>query len=320
MDDRLRGICRTHGVFLRSEALALGYDDRTIAAAVRTHVWHRVRRGAYTFTDMWGPASDRERHRITSRAVVRAAKTDVVLSHVSAALEHVPTQWGLNLSDVHLTRLDGRTGRAEAGVRQHRGLLLPEDICRTNVPATTSPVRSALELTTVAGTEQSLVTIDAMLHAGLFTAAELRTRYDAMTFWPNTLATDLVIRLADARMESPGETRTGYALWMEGVPAFEPQFQVFDATGRLFAELDFAWPELGVWVEFDGREKYTRYRREGETVADAVLREKGREDRVRELTGWICVRVTWAELSDPRRLAARVRAAFASQRAARTTF
>ena len=75
-----------------------------------------------------------------------------------------------------------------------------------------------------------------------------------------------------------------------------------------------------MWVEFDGREKYTRYLREGETVTDAVLREKRREDRVRELTGWICVRITWAELADPRRLAARIRAAFATQQAARVAF
>ena len=56
-----------------------------------------------------------------------------------------------------------------------------------------------------------------------------------------------------------------------------------------------------MWVEFDGREKYTRYLRDGETVTDAVLREKRREERVRELTGWICVRIAWAELADPRR-------------------
>jgi len=71
-----------------------------------------------------------------------------------------------------------------------------------------------------------------------------------------------------------------------------------------------------VWLEFDGREKYLRFRRDGETIADAVLREKRREERVRELTGWICVRITWADLADPRRVAARIRAAFASQAAA----
>ena len=320
MDDRLRGICLTHGVFLRSEALALGYDDRTIAYAVRAGIWHRVRRGAYTFADIWAAADARGRHAITARAVVRAAKTDVVLSHTSAALEHIPIHWGLDLSDVHLTRLDARTGRAEAGVRQHRGLLLPDDVCRTRTPATTSPVRAALELTTVAGTEPALVTINAMLQAGLFTSEDLRRRYDAMTYWPHTLATDLILRLADARMESAGETRTFYAMWREGLPTAEPQCQIHDATGRLIAQLDFAWPELGVWVEFDGREKYSRYLRDGETVTDAVLREKRREERVRELTGWICVRITWAELADPRRLAARIRAAFATQQAARVAF
>ena len=35
------------------------------------------------------------------------------------------------------------------------------------------------------------------------------------------------------------------------------------------------------------------------------------EDLVRELTGWICIRVTWADLADPARLAARIRAALA---------
>jgi hypothetical protein len=320
MDDRLRGICGARGVFLRSEALALGYDDRAIAHAVRTKVWHRVRRGAYTFTDIWADADARTRHGIRARAVMRAAKTDVVLSHTTAALEHVPTHWGIDLSDVHVTRLDAKAGRAEAGVRQHRGLVLPEDVCLTSSPPVTTPVRAALELTTVAGTEQALVTINAMLHAGLFTAQDLRQRYDAMTYWPHTLATDLVIRLADARMESAGETRTAYALWREGVPTPEPQYELFNDYGRLVARLDCAWPQLGVWVEFDGREKYTRYLKEGETVTDAVLREKRREERLRERTGWICVRVTWADLADPPRLAARVRAAFASQQASRVAF
>jgi hypothetical protein len=40
-----------------------------------------------------------------------------------------------------------------------------------------------------------------------------------------------------------------------------------------------------------------------------VLREKRREDRVRELTGWRCIRVTWADLENPARLVARIRAA-----------
>jgi len=43
-------------------------------------------------------------------------------------------------------------------------------------------------------------------------------------------------------------------------------------------------------------------------AGDVVFREKRREDRVRELTGWRCFRITWQDLAGPVRLAARIRA------------
>jgi hypothetical protein len=52
-------------------------------------------------------------------------------------------------------------------------------------------------------------------------------------------------------------------------------------------------------------------------VTDAVLREKRREERVCEITGWKCIRIIWADLYDPERTAARIRAVMAlAQRAA----
>ena len=38
-----------------------------------------------------------------------------------------------------------------------------------------------------------------------------------------------------------------------------PQYEVFDQLGHLLGRVDFAWPELGVFVEFDGKEKYLKY-------------------------------------------------------------
>ena len=86
-----------------------------------------------------------------------------------------------------------------------------------------------------------------------------------------------------------------------------PQLPV-TVDGRTY-RLDFAWPELRVWVEIDGMSKYERWLRPGESVADAVLREKRREDRIREVTGWVCVRITWADLENPARLERRLRRA-----------
>ncbi|HEY3530860.1 MAG TPA: hypothetical protein VGK78_17080 [Nocardioides sp.] len=92
-----------------------------------------------------------------------------------------------------------------------------------------------------------------------------------------------------------------------------PQFEVRDG-GRVIARLDFAWPELGVWVEVDGRVKYDELRRAGESPVDVLMREKRREETVRALTGWECIRVTWSDLAHPERIVARIRAAAARRR------
>ncbi len=81
-----------------------------------------------------------------------------------------------------------------------------------------------------------------------------------------------------------------------------------DADGRVVARVDFAWPELKVFLEFDGRIKYEKLLREGERPSDVVIREKQREELVCRLTGWRCIRVTWDDLASPGRLAAKIRA------------
>jgi hypothetical protein len=306
MNDKLRATCESKGVFLRREAEVLGYDQRALRIQLQTGLWHRVRHGAYTFGDIWNAADQRQRHRILARAAYRTARTAVALSHASAVLEHTDSFWGLDLSEVDLTRLDGKSGRREAGLRQHRGKLLDGDVIEVDGVQTTSPTRAALELTTVANTEQSLVVVNGLLHSGLCTLDGLIERYSSMDKWPNTLGTDLVLRLADRKIESVGETRTFYLCWKFGVPAPTPQLRVLDDRGLLRGRVDFAWPAYGVFLEFDGLGKYIKYLRDGETPADAVIREKKREDLIRSLTGWRCIRLTWADLSQPDATAARI--------------
>jgi hypothetical protein len=73
------------------------------------------------------------------------------------------------------------------------------------------------------------------------------------------------------------------------------------------ANVDFAWPEYGVFLEFDGRIKYQELLRVGESPTDVVLREKKRQDLIERLTGWRCIRITWADLYHPERTAALIR-------------
>ncbi len=93
-----------------------------------------------------------------------------------------------------------------------------------------------------------------------------------------------------------------------------PQYEVYDDNGRLVAVVDFAWPELGLFVEFDGKIKYRAPDRDGETVVDVVLREKKREELVCRITGWRCLRVVWADLYQPAHTAHSCRAVPAGDR------
>jgi very-short-patch-repair endonuclease len=307
MDPRLLAICATHGAFLRREANGLGYRDDTIKRLVSAGVWHRVRRGAYVFGETWREADKAERYRIFCLAAIRQSKTEVIPSHTSAVALHDGPLWGQNTALAHLTRMDGRTGRKAAGVQQHRGTLVGGDTVVVDGRPVMAPTRAALETTTVAPVEASLCVVDDFLHRGLTTPEQLASRYELMTTWPATLTTDLVLRLADGRRASVGETRTGYALWRGGIPRPEPQLEVRDENGVLIGIVDFAWPDYRLFLEFDGVQKYVKLLQEGESINDVILREKHREEAICGITGWRCIRITWADLARPEVVLQRIR-------------
>lgn len=311
MEARLRALIDAHGVFTRKEAVALGYHDHAIAMLVKAGDWVRVRRGAYVLGPQWNTMTESQRYAALCRAALHQARTEVVLSHLSAANEYGCPLWDCDLSQVHLTRVDERAGRAEAGVVQHRGVIAEGDVVtHEDGIARMSATRTALELTTQLDVEHALVEIDFLLHAGLTTIEELYQRYEAMAHWPRTLTTDLVLRLADGRSESVGESRARFLCWSQHLPAPVPNFPICNALGVEIARVDLAWPDLGVFLEFDGKVKYESRRREGESVVDCVLREKRRESLICEITGWRCIRITWADLYRPAEVAARIRALF----------
>jgi hypothetical protein len=287
-------------VFLRSDLLAAGYDDRTIRRNLQAGVWHRVRHGAYFDGPAWETLTAADRHRVLVRAVLLSSKCCCVASHVSAAVElGVPT-WDLDLSHVHLTRFDARSGRAEAGVTQHRGHLDPEDTLRLGGVVITAGTRTALDvIRTSPDAEHALVVVNGLLHAGRTTLDDLKAAHAQSLAWPGTQPAHVVLRLAHPGAESAGETRTHHLLWRNGIPLGVPQYEVYDGRGHLVGRVDMAWPEHGLFLEFDGHQKYTRWLQPGEAPLDVVLREKRREERICRITGWRCIRLTWADLEHP---------------------
>ncbi len=293
-------------IFRTKDVLAAGCDEKTIRKMVRSGQWHRLRQGSYCSGELWRALDEDGRRLLVSTAAYRSARSDVVLSHTSAAQRLGAPVWDMP-GHTHLTRTDGRAGRREAGVVQHRGVLRAEDVTRRDLAWLTDGTRTALDCTTITDVEHSLVIVNGLLAAGETTLPLLHRRYAAMRHVPDTLRTNLVLRLADARCESAGESRTFYLLWQAGLPKPILQYPVRDAGGKIVARLDFAWPELGVFLEFDGMVKYRDLRREHESVEDAVIREKLREQMVCELTGWRCIRLIWVDLARPAVTAERIR-------------
>jgi hypothetical protein len=300
-------------VFLRRDLLPQGYDDRAIRDRVRAGAWVRIRRGAYVERSVWDTVDVAGRHRLRARAVLRTAHPSAALTHVSASLEHQAPTWGVDLSEVHITRTDGKAGRREAGVVHHCGNLDESEVQTIHGVRITGAARSTIELSTIADVESTLVTANWLLGRRATTVEDLTAHLERFHFWPGSLRKHVLGQLLDGRNAWPGEARTSYLLWRENILRAEPQYEIRGARGDLIGIVDFAWPGLGVFLEFDGRIKYERLRREGETLEDVIRREKRREEQICAMTGWVCIRITWDDLAWPTTVALRIRAVLASR-------
>ena len=306
--DRLRALAEADGFFTRQDAFGIGHDDRSIRRSLRSRLWVRVRPGAYTFPDLWPAADPVAQHLLTGRAVSRRFGPKVALSHTSGALAHGLLVWDTDLSQVHVTRLDRGAGRCEAGVVHHEGLTLPADVAHLDGGAALHPARCALETAALGSAEAAarrprLAPAPRPLRPA--TSSTRRTPCfgpgRGMQCDPGAGPDGRRARGVGGRVGAPGTSATP-------TDSRHPSSSstVLDHAGRLVGTTDLAWPEHGLLGEFDGRVKYERYLRSGETPGDAVFREKRREDRLCELLGWRMIRLVWADLHRPAETAARI--------------
>ncbi len=298
------------GVVLRRDAIAAGYDDNALARAVRAGVITRIRQGAYVASPTWQGLDDPGRHRVLSEAVLMQYDGDIALSHASAAVHLGGPTYGLGLRDVQVTHLSTQSGRRnEAGIVHHEGACRLLDITRVDSEWVTSPARTILDVARTSGVETGIILADDFIHRSLTSKEELWMVYECVKDWPGALILRLVIERCDGKAESVGETLGRELFRRHRVPMPRLQFEVLRPNGSIAGRTDWAWPERRLLGEFDGKEKYLRYRRPGETLTDAVLREKQREDLLRELTGWSFIRLVWSDLFRGEETAQRVLAA-----------
>jgi hypothetical protein len=292
--------------FLRREAVEHGYRDQDLHDAVAAGHLVRMRQGAYTFGAVWANADPVERHVLRADAVLRSHHSRVALSFTSAAAAHGLRLHQPDLSKVHVTCLEKRVGQTTHDVVYHYNPCQEKELSfAPGGQLSVRPVRAGVEAASLTSVANGLVILDSVVNLGHGSPEEVHQQFERF-HGPGSRRLRITVRLVRPGAESVAESLTRHLFWSQHVPEPILQFEVRDSGGNLLGRTDFAWPAYGLLGEFDGRVKYERHLRPGESVADALIREKKREDRLREITGWLMVRLVWADLLRPEETARRV--------------
>lgn len=310
MNTHLRSLAAEQGgVVTRAQALAAGYAAADIDDLVRRRAWVSLRRGVYMERDLHDALTEESRHLALIHAVTRSLRAPAVVSHVSAAVLHGLPTWGLDLSEVHVTRAELHSPRHEAGVHHHTGDLRRDEIATEGGVKVTTLPRTLIDVARVTPFEPSIVVADAILRKDAGIGPRALARLDTMRDWQGSRNAGAVLAFADGRSESVGESRCRVLFDDVGLPAPDLQREFHARDGSLIGRTDFYFEEQRTIGEFDGKGKYLRPMGPDEEPGEVVWREKKREDRLRELGNEV-VRVITPDFDRPKEVALRFRRAF----------
>ena len=300
-------------VVLRSVAVAGGLSDGELARLVRREQLIVLQRGAYLEEQVTSPEA---RHRAVVSATMAGLRVPGVVSHFSAALLHGLPLFRLPLRKVHVIRRPPASGSGSTRVHLHVAGLPADETTSVDGLLVTDVTRTVVDVARTAAFEPAVVVADAALARRATTPEALRQCLARMGSIPGSRAAARVLAFADARSESVGESRSRVLFHRVGLPAPQLQVEVRRHDGSLIGRSDFGWEDMATLGEFDGRVKYGRLLRPGQSAGDAVYEEKLREDELRD-TGRQVVRWTWPELDAGAVVEERLLRAFARGRSRR---
>lgn len=313
------GPLRVHSSVMESSADAVlttrqltgrGWSRGQLQKAVHSGELGRIRRGAYRSGTAGVTAESAYRHAVIAAATLNPTCT---VSHLSAAALFGLPLVEADLSIVHLTLPRPTGGRRTPTLHRHpaHGTDTPVALDGLRV---SSAARTLADVARTESVHTSIPMIDEALRRGLATTADLQEQRVTTRRLGGAARLRRTLELIDQTAESPGESLCRLLFGELGLPTPVPQAEIHDDRGRWIARVDLLLLDWAVVVEFDGMVKYGGLATDPDGTT-ALIREKQREDRIRE-TGLVVVRLVWADLYRPDRLAARVRHAMAQGRRA----
>ncbi|MDJ0393886.1 hypothetical protein QMK17_11140 [Rhodococcus sp. G-MC3] len=295
-------------LLLRSNLIRSGTTDGDIRVATNSGTLERIHRGAFVPTADLSSLGVAERHILRVRAHAASARSSLVVSHESAALVHGLPLWSPNLQRVHFTVDRTSGGRTSQTRHVHPAPLSSDDVVELHGMNVTSPDRTIADLCKSMSFEAAVCVGDAALSKGTATV-------DGVTQALNRSGRRSIVKAFRAlgfcmdSSESIGESRSRVHLKFLGFTGPALQMNLYSPDGMFIARVDFLFDECGVVGEFDGKVKYTKFLKPGQSSSDVVVAEKAREDELRSY-GWVVVRWTWSDLEHPQRLREKLKRAF----------
>lgn len=291
------------GAFTTADAHACGHDSLSLHRLLVSGAIIRVGPRAYVNGRLHRGSTPQQQHSLAARAIVRSFDGRAAASHHSAlALMRLPI-FGAALSRTHVVRAVGQQSRRRGSLVIHR-TYGPGALCTIGQTLSVVPALAVIGNAMECGIQSGVVAADAALARAKTTPEELVHWLDRLSRRPLLDRARKAVALADARSESPGESRTRIILTGLGHTDITPQARITDSRGRIVARVDLLIRGVLV-VEFDGAVKY-----EGADGRQALVAEKEREDLLRQL-GYGIVRLVWSDLTDPARVQAKVLAEIA---------
>jgi hypothetical protein len=254
------------GRFSFAQARRVGWTSRRLARAVRDDVLTLSAHGVYARVgEVVDPV---EAHANAVRdAQLSSTKGWHAARRSSALLMGLPLI-GQPPAVPQLSRDGGRRGGHGRDRHGRIGPLPASDTWEYNGLDMCTPARSVVDIARAESFRNGVVVADGALRRGA-DRADMEAVLRHMHRWPGVARARKVVRFADGRAETPGESLVRVACLIEDLPIPEPQVEIY-LWGKLVGRVDgLLWEPL-IAVESDGAIKFT----EAGVLPDLIERQE----------------------------------------------
>ena len=212
--------------------------------ALQSKQWTRLSRGQYSWAGLSHDVV------LKLRAVCERMTVRFAFSGATSGWLHRLDQPPCDPIEVTIGR--DSSVRSRAGIKMRRAALPESEIMMVGGFPVTSPLRTVRDLGSRRDLTESVVAIDMALHARLVDLSTLSAFVEENPGTKGIRRLRRAIALADARAESPMETRLRLQLLTARLPRPCSQAELKDDSGRIVARVDLYYPDCRMVIEYDG--------------------------------------------------------------------